>query len=95
MPVTMPGSAIGRTTTNEMASRPKNRCRATAKAISVPSTRAMAVAPRPAFTETQSAARAPSFSQATDHQRKVSPDGGQLALRSGLKELTRTRASGT
>ena len=45
-------------------------------------------------TETQSAARAPSFSQATDHQWKVRPGGGQLALRSGLKELTRTSASG-
>lgn len=55
----------------------------------------MAVAPSPALTEVHSAVRAPSLSQATDHQWKVRLEGGQLALRSGLKELIRTSASGT
>src|SRR4030095_16327005 len=40
MPVMMPGSAIGRRSRNETASRPKNRKRAIAKAAAEPSTRA-------------------------------------------------------
>ncbi len=95
MPVTMPGSAMGRTTTKDTVSRPKKRCRATANAMSVPRTSAIAVAPRPAFTDTHRAPRAPELSRATDHQCRVSPGGGQLALRSGFRELTRTSSSGT
>ena len=49
IPVTIPGSAIGRMTRNEIASRPKKRCRATAIAASEPSTSAIAVAPSAAF----------------------------------------------
>ena len=40
MPVMIPGSAMGRTTSSDTASRPKNRARATAAAQSVPSTSA-------------------------------------------------------
>ena len=43
MPVMMPGSAIGRMTSSEMVSRPKNFVRDTAAAQSVPSTSAIAV----------------------------------------------------
>ena len=43
MPVTMPGSAIGRTSSSEIASRPKKRARDSAAAASVPSTSASAV----------------------------------------------------
>ena len=52
-PVTIPGSAIGRMTRNEMISRPKNLERETASAASVPSTRAMTVAPKAALIESQ------------------------------------------
>ena len=38
MPVMMPGSAIGSMTSSEIASRPKNRARASAAAAQVPST---------------------------------------------------------
>ena len=51
MPVTIPGSAIGRMTRNEIVSRPKNRWRATAIEASVPSSSASAVARSPALTE--------------------------------------------
>src|SRR5512143_758424 len=44
MPVMMPGSAIGRMTRNEIASRPKKWKRLTAAAANVPNTMAMAVA---------------------------------------------------
>ena len=43
MPVMMPGSAIGRISSSEIASRPKNFARASAAAASVPSTSASAV----------------------------------------------------
>ena len=43
MPVMMPGSAIGRIRSSEIASRPKKRERATAAAASVPSTSASSV----------------------------------------------------
>ena len=44
IPVTMPGSAIGSSTTNEIASRPKNRVRYTAAARRLPITSAINVA---------------------------------------------------
>jgi hypothetical protein len=91
----MPGSAIGRTTANDSASRPKKRNRWIANAISVPSTSATAVAPAPAFSDVISACWAPALPHASAHQRNVSPGGGQLELRSGLRELSRTRNSGT
>ena len=63
-PVTIPGSAIGRITRNEIVSRPKNRWRATASEASVPSIRAIAVATRPTLIEVKNASRAPSLSTA-------------------------------
>ena len=68
MPVTIPGSAIGRITRNEIVSRPKKRWRETAIAASVPSTIAIAVAPSPAFTEVQSASRTPGLWKALSNQ---------------------------
>ena len=53
MPVTIPGSASGRITRNEIVSRPKKRCARPAIAASVPSTSAIAVAPSPALTRRQ------------------------------------------
>ena len=94
MPVTTPGSAIGRMTTKERASRPKKRYLCTAKAISVPSTSATPVAPSPARIEVHRAERAPLLCQASDHQCSVRCDGGQPKPRSALTELTRTSSNG-
>ena len=68
MPVRIPGSASGRTSRNETASRPKKRKRATAAAAIVPRTRAIAVAMRATFTESQNASRASWSCQATENQ---------------------------
>src|SRR5579863_9121724 len=51
IPVTIPGNAIGRTSRNDTASRPKKRKRATPNAAAEPSTRAMPVAIRPTRTD--------------------------------------------
>ena len=59
-PVTIPGSAIGRMTRNEIVSRPKKRWRATASEASVPRTSAIAGRrPAPTLSEVDSASRAP------------------------------------
>lgn len=95
MPVTMPGSAIGRMTSSDTVSRPKNRYRCTANAAIVPSTHATAVAPRPALTEVHSADRTPPFCQARDHHSPVTWVGGQANVLSALNELISTTNSGT
>ena len=59
MPVTMPGSAIGRMISSDTALRPKNRVRCSAIAARVPSTSAIAVASSATWTLTHSASRAP------------------------------------
>ena len=66
MPVTMPGSVIGSTTSRLTTSRPKNRYRCTANAAMVPSTSAIAVAPRPTTTELASDFHMPSLFHAVD-----------------------------
>ena len=75
--------------------RPKKRYRWTAKATSVPRTRAIAVAPRPALTEVHSASRAPALPHARLHHSVVNPVGGQANVRSALNELISTTSSGT
>src|ERR1700690_2236654 len=52
MPVTIPGSAIGRTSRDDTASRPKKRRRATPNAAAEPSTSAIPVAIRPTRRDT-------------------------------------------
>ncbi len=64
IPVTIPGSAIGMMTRNEIVSRPKKRWRETASEASVPSTIAIAVAAQAALIEVTNASRAPEFSTA-------------------------------
>jgi hypothetical protein len=91
----MPGSAIGSTTSSDTASRPKNVNRCTAKETIVPSTSAMAVAPRPALTDCSSAWRAPGLDHARVHHSVVHSAGGQANVRSALNELMSTTASGT
>jgi hypothetical protein len=95
MPVTIPGRAIGSTTSRDSVSRPKKRWRWTANESRVPRTRATRVAPAAAFTEVQRAARAPGLPQARPHQSAVKPSGGQAATRAGLKELITTTSRGT
>src|SRR3954468_14526165 len=57
IPVTMPGSAIGSTSRNDTASRPKKRKRATPNAAAEPSTSAIPVAMRPTRTDSHSDVR--------------------------------------
>jgi hypothetical protein len=75
-PVTMPGSAIGRTTRNDTVSRPKKRCRATASDASVPRRSAIPVAAAPTLREVTKASRAPASLTASGNQWRVSPGGG-------------------
>src|SRR5918912_2838694 len=78
IPVTTPGSAIGRTSRKLIASRPKKRKRLTAAAAAVPRTSATVVATAAAFSESMSASRASVFSQASWNHLVVKPGIGQL-----------------
>src|SRR5919202_500519 len=78
IPVTTPGRAIGSTSRNVIASRPKKRNRETAAAAAVPSTSATAVASPAAFSERTSAERASSFSHAAWNHSVLKPAIGQL-----------------
>jgi hypothetical protein len=77
IPVMMPGSASGSTSSSEMASRPKKRKRCTPKAAAEPSASAIAVAKRPALTDNHSAARTCGSCQATLSHLVLSPWIGQ------------------
>ena len=79
MPVTIPGSASGSTTRNEIVSRPKKRWRATANDASVPSTSAIAVAPMAAFSDIHSASRTPGLWNALSNHSSVSPGSATSA----------------
>ena len=76
-PVTTPGSAIGRTTRNEIVSRPKNRKRATANEARLPRRSAIPVATAPTLIDVQSASRAPVLSIASPNHLVVRSGGGQ------------------
>ncbi len=76
MPVMMPGRAIGRMTSSEIASRPKNFVWLTAAAQSVPRTSAIAVAMTATCTERLSADQTSGRFQATANHCSVSPGGG-------------------
>ena len=78
MPVMMPGSAIGRMTSSEIASRPKNRARVIAAAHRVPRTRATSVATAATRSERPSAAQTSARPQATASHFVVSPGGGKV-----------------
>src|SRR5580765_4156732 len=77
-PVMMPGSASGRTNRRLTTSRPKNWVRCTANAAQEPSTRAMAVAPSAACTESHSDDRTLSSFHVDGNHLVVSPGMGQL-----------------
>ena len=94
MPVTTPGSAIGRITRRLMTSRPKNSYRCNDSASSVPSTSEMTVATTATHREDRTASRTPGDSKALPHHSKVKPLGGQPNVRSALNEFTTTSISG-
>src|SRR3954447_11460175 len=78
IPVTTPGSAMGRTSKNVTASRPKNRDRLTAAAAAVPSRTATTVARPAAFRERKNASRASWLSHAARNHLVENPAIGQL-----------------
>ena len=76
MPVMMPGSAIGRMSSSEIASRPKNRARDSAAAASVPRTSATSVESGGDRDDRPSASQTSCRSQATANHSACSPGGG-------------------
>src|SRR3954464_8530314 len=78
IPVTTPGNAIGRTSRNVIASRPKKRKRLTAAAAAVPSTSATSVASPAALSESTSASRASWSCHAVLNHFVLNPAIGQL-----------------
>src|SRR3954452_13794061 len=86
IPVMIPGSASGRTSRNDTASRPKKRKRCTANAAIVPSASAIAVAISPARTDSHSASRISEFENVDENHFVDSPSSGQLCTFDGLNE---------
>ena len=78
IPVTIPGSAIGRTSRNETASRPKNANRATAEGRGGAEDERDAGGYRPTRTDSQIAPRTSGSSTPTWNQCVVKPAIGQL-----------------
>src|SRR3984893_7698019 len=84
IPVMIPGRAIGSRITSETASLPKKRKRSTAKAAIDPRTIAIAVAIRPARTDSQSAWRTSALCQVEENHLVDRPGKGQLCTLEGL-----------
>src|SRR3982075_244133 len=78
IPVMIPGSAIGRTSRNEIASLPKKRKRWTANAAIDPSTTAIAVESSPARTDSHSAWRISALCHVEENHFVDRPCRGQL-----------------
>src|SRR2546421_10930043 len=74
MPVMIPGRAIGRTSSQEIASLPKKRKRETPKAAADPSSTAALVATSAALTESHSAARMSGSCQVCENHLVDSPE---------------------
>src|SRR5215472_6056566 len=79
IPVMIPGSASGRTSRKEIASRPKNLKRYRAYATADPRSRAIAVATRPTLTDSSSALRTAGSCHATLNQCREKLEMGQLS----------------
>ena len=94
MPVTIPGSAIGRTSRNEIDSRPKKRNRCTPKDAAEPSTSATAVASTAAFSESQSACCMSPLWIAGPNHFVVRPAIGQLCTFDELNAYRQMRTIG-
>src|SRR5215471_5971012 len=93
IPVTMPGSASGSTSSSDTASRPKNRNRCTPNAAAEPSS--TATANRPALTDSTNAARTCGSFQATENHFVLSPAIGQLCTFEELNAYRQMVAIGT
>src|SRR4051794_31057156 len=85
IPVTTPGSAIGRTSSSETDSRPKKRKRATAKAAALPSSMAISEETNAALIDSQKAERISSSCSTGPNQRVESPVIGHDCSTDGLK----------
>ena len=91
----MPGKAIGSTSRNDTASRPKKLKRWTPNAAAEPSTSAIAVASAPACSESHRAwAMSPSW-YAAENQLVVQPGIGQLWMFDRLNAYRQMTAIGT
>src|SRR5690606_31184232 len=96
IPVMMPGRAMGRINSSEMASRPKKRERHTAAAASVPSTMAVNVETVATWSESHSASRMSWRCMAIANHFVVSPGGGNTKVFASVLKAYRTmNASGT
>src|SRR5689334_18865354 len=95
IPVMMPGSASGSTSSSDTASRPKNRNRCTPKAAAEPSSSATAVANSPALSDSTNAARTCGSCQATVNHLVLSPWMGQLWMFDELNAYRQMMAIGT
>src|SRR3982750_3917266 len=84
IPVTMPGKAMGRMTSSEITSRPKNLLPETAAAQSVPRISAISVEIAATCTESVIAAHTSGRAAATANHLSVSPGGGQAKLFSSV-----------
>ena len=94
MPVMIPGRAIGSTSRNEIASRPKKRKRCTPNDAIEPSTSATTVAIAPAFSDSQSACCISPLWIAGENHFVVSPGIGQLWTFDRLKAYRQMIAIG-
>ena len=84
IPVTTPGKAMGRITSSEIVSRPKNRVRLTAAAQSVPRIIATTVEIEATLTDSVRASQTSGRFQVTANHFNVSPGGGQAKLFSSV-----------
>src|SRR2546423_14509666 len=85
MPVMIPGSAIGRTSSQEIASRPKKRKRESPKAAADPSNTGAGAAPRAAPNGSQSAPRLSRVLHGYENQIAAGRQGGQPPEGAGLE----------
>ena len=96
MPVTMPGSAIGRMISSETTLRPKKRVRRSASAAQrAEHQRDRGRQQRDLDADQQRVPGAGAVRGDASTSARVSPLGGQANVRSTLNELTTTSASGT
>src|SRR4051794_33382978 len=95
MPVTTPGNAMGRTSRNVIASRPKKAKRLIAAAAAVPRTIATSVASAPALSERTSASCASWLCHAVLNHFVLKPAIGQLWMFDELNAYTQMRTRGS
>ena len=95
IPVMIPGSASGSTSSRDTPSRPKNRNRCTPNAAAEPSSSAITVAATAAFSESTRAACTCGSCQATENHFVLNPWIGQVWMLDALNAYTQMMAMGT